>query len=327
MAARRVAVIGGGIAGVACALAAHRSGAEVTLLDRGRVLGGRMASRRMRGTGLPYDGRTADVGAGYLTADDAGFEAVVADWVGRGLARPWTRSFDVRGEPSPTDRIDGPLRYAAPQGLRSLVEDLAADLPSVVSSREVEIVERSGSGALVDGDRYDAVALAMPGPQAMDLLAADDPAAEVLRAQRWEPVLALVAAFERRTWPVLDGVFVNDSAVLSFVADDGRRRGDDAPVLVAHSTGVLAARHLDEPASALPLLLAALAQAVPGATEPTWVDVRRWSLARPRVQHDREHWWDGTLGLCGDAWGPRSRIQAAWRSGSGLGARLALSGI
>jgi predicted NAD/FAD-dependent oxidoreductase len=149
----------------------------------------------------------------------------------------------------------------------------------------------------------------------------------VLRAQRWEPVLALVAAFDERRWSPFDGVFVNDSAVLSFVADDGRRRGDDAPVLVAHSTGVLAARHLDDPATALPLLLAALAHAVPGAQDPTWVDVRRWSLAKPRLHAERRSWWDGSIGLCGDAWGARPRIQTAWLSGTHLGAHVALSGM
>jgi predicted NAD/FAD-dependent oxidoreductase len=327
VAARRVAVIGGGISGVACARAAQRAGAEVTLLDRGRALGGRMASRRMRETALPYDGRVVDVGASYLTADDEEFGAVVDGWVRRDLVRAWTRSFDVRGEPPPVEPLDGPVRYAAVGGLRSLVEDLAADLPSVVSAHEVEEVTRVPGGVLVDGDRFDAVALAMPGPQALDILVEDDPAAEALRAQRWEPVLALVAAFERRTWPAVDGVFVNDSAVLSFVADDGRRRGDDAPVLVAHSTGVLAARHLDDPTSALPLLLAALGQAVPGAEEPTWVDVRRWSLAKPRVHAERQAWWDGTLGVCGDAWGARPRVQTAWLSGTYLGTHLALSGI
>jgi predicted NAD/FAD-dependent oxidoreductase len=327
VAARRVAVVGGGISGVACALSAHRAGAEVTLLDRGRVLGGRMASRRMRDTGLPYDGRTVDTGASYLTVDDAEFSAVVDGWVRRDLARAWTRSFDVRGEPPPVEPLDGPVRYAAPGGLRSLVEDLAADLPSVVSEHEVEEVTRVPGGVLVDGDRFDAVALAMPGPQALDVLATDDPATEALRAQRWEPVLALVAGFEQRTWAAVDGVFVNDSAVLSFVADDGRRRGDGAPVLVAHSTGVLAARHLDDPTSALPLLLAALAHAVPGAEDPAWVDVRRWSLARPRLHAERSAWWDGALGVCGDAWGARPRVQTAWLSGTHLGTHLALSGI
>jgi hypothetical protein len=118
-------------------------------------------------------------------------------------------------------------------------------------------------------------------------------------------------------------VFVNDSAMLRFVADDGRRRGDDAPVLVAHSGSVVAAAHLDDPASAAPMLLDALAHAVGAAAKPAWFDVRRWSLAKPRNQAGAPYWFDGVVGVCGDAWGAESRIETAWTSGDALGRAVA----
>ena len=122
-------------------------------------------------------------------------------------------------------------------------------------------------------------------------------------------------------------MFVNDSAVLAFVADDGRRRGDDAPVLVAHSGSVLAAGHLDDPASASGALLEALEHAVGATAKPSWFDVRRWSLAKPRWQQPTPYSFDGVVGLCGDAWGGVSRVETAWTSGHELGevvaARLA----
>ena len=53
-------------------------------------------------------------------------------------------------------------------------------------------------------------------------------------------MLALTATFETRTWD-LDGAFVSDDTILGWIADDGSRRGDGAPVLVAHSTSEVAA--------------------------------------------------------------------------------------
>jgi renalase len=320
---RRVAVVGAGISGVSAALALHGHGIEVTVLDRGRRLGGRMASRTLRGTGLPYDGRIVDVGAAYVTASGPSFRAVVDSWAARGLVREWTDTFHVSGPAGPQGVVAGPMRYAAPAGLRSLVEDLAADLPLVVNPREVESVERLTDGALVDGERFDAVVLAMPGPQAVDLLAADDPAVADLARQRWDPVLTLVAAYDERCWHDFDAMFVNDSAVLAFVADDGRRRGDDAPVLVANSGSVLAAGHLDDPLSAAGALLESLEHAVGATSKPTWFDVRRWSLARPRWQQASTHVFDGVVGLCGDAWGGVSRVETAWSSGHELGTVVA----
>ncbi len=141
------------------------------------------------------------------------------------------------------------MRYAAPAGLRSLVEDLAATArPGVPRPRSTwSSTTRRPASCASTAREAAAVALCMPGPQALDLLP-DHLADERAAADRtWEPALALVAHWPTRAWPALDGAFVNESPVLTFVADDGRRRGDGAPVLVAHSDPVLAAAHLDDP--------------------------------------------------------------------------------
>src|SRR3712207_1798371 len=112
-------------------------------------------------------GRAVDLGASYLTAQDGGpFAAVVDDWVARGLARPWTDTFAVAGSDGIRETRTGPVRYAAPAGLRSLVADLAEGLD--VTSEHV--VQRVGSGPTVDDVAVPAVVLAMPGPQAARLL-------------------------------------------------------------------------------------------------------------------------------------------------------------
>ncbi len=314
----RVAVVGGGMSGIACAERLHAAGVEVVVIDRGHRLGGRMASRTMRGTGPPYDGRVVDVGASYLTASSEAFGELVSAWAARDLVVPWTDRFHVSDRDGLDGSVPGPVRYAAPGGLRGLVEDLAADLPVVIAPRSVEDVVRDGGGVLVDGEHYDVVVLAMPGPQAADLLADDDPALEQLSWQEWSPALTLTAAYHERCWDEFDGVFVNDSPVLLFVADDGRRRGDGAPVLVAHAQAELAAAHLDDPSRATEELVAALTGVVGATAQPVWTEVRRWSLARVVEPGLRTHWFDGTVGLCGDAWSDVSRVEAAYLSGRAL---------
>ena len=304
----RVAVVGAGIAGTACARALTAGGAEVTVLDRGRVVGGRMASRRL-------DGRPVDTGASYFTADDPGFAAVVDDWVARGLARPWTDTFHTADADGLGGTKSGPVRYGAPGGLRSLVEDLADGL-DVTSAHEVR---RVGPGRTVDGVAYDAVVLAMPDPQALRLL---DPALaasrSALEGREWEASLSLAAGFAERTWD-LDGSFVSGE-VLSWVADDGRRRGDGAAVLVAHSTPGTAQAHLADPQAAEPLLVDAL-RSLLGLPAPTWTYVQRWSYAKPVGRREEPYSLVDGVGLCGDGWGA-SKVQAAWRSGDALGRAL-----
>jgi renalase len=306
-------VIGAGIAGIACARALDEAGVPVRVLDRGRRPGGRMASRT-------FGGRTVDTGASYFTAgDDPVFGGLVDRWVERGLARPWTDTFAVAGPDGVTGTKTGPVRYAAPGGLRSLVEDIAEGL-SVESGRTVERVE---SGA-VDGETIPAAVLAMPDPQAHRLL---DPGSEVVRLVQgrvWQPALAVVLGWPRRLWDAdLHGAFVNDSAELDWVADDGDRRGDGAAVLVAHTTPGLAAAHLDAPQRAVPAVTAAVQAALGIPAAPEWTEVMRWTFARPAEPREDAFGLVDGIGLCGDGWSAPSRVAGAWASGRALGTALA----
>ncbi len=318
-----VCVVGAGLAGAACARRLQQGGVDVVVLDRGRVPGGRMASRR-----LPQGGRYVDLGASYFTVRDDRFRVQVDDWLARGLARPWTDTFTVL--PS-GERKTGPQRYGAGAGLRSLVADLTAGLDvrqqttvtcvGPASAQGSHLGSASAPGPTVDGRRYDAVVLAMPDPQALAILDAGLSAERAAVAGRaWQPVLALAAGFSSRTWD-LDGAFVHDDDVLDWVADDGARRGDGAPVLVAHCTPAHAATRLTDPQAAGPDLVDALRRLL-DLPEPSWWRVQRWTHAKPVGTRDDPFFLgDARVGLCGDGWGA-SKVEAAYLSGLMLAERL-----
>ena len=308
-----VAVVGAGLAGAACARALAAGGAQVEVHDRGRAPGGRLASPRI-------DGRPVDLGGSYLTVRDAGFRRVVDDWLARGLARPWTDAFHVATPDGLGEVKRGPVRYGTPLGLRSLVADLLEGL----DVRTGSTVTAVGPGPVVDGRAYDAVVLAMPDPQALRLLDASLASERAaLEGRVWEPVLALAAAWDERTWDeTLDGCFVHGSDVLAWIADDGRRRGDDAAVLVAHSTSPLAAARLEDPDSAGGLLIDRVRQVLAIASPPRWARVQRWTYARPAEPREADHHLGpARVGVCGDGWGS-PRAETAWRSGTALARAL-----
>jgi predicted NAD/FAD-dependent oxidoreductase len=301
----RAAVVGAGIAGAACARALGAAGVDVELIERGRAPGGRLASPQVHG-------RRVDLGAAYFTVQQDAFAAVVDDWSARGLARDWTSTMAVLS-PEGRDSKDGPARWAAPGGLRSLVRDLLVDIPAAFE-REVR--------SLDDLD-HDAVVLAMPDPQAARILGpgADD--------VDYEPVIAVATGWARRQWPFEAAAFVNDDEDVSLVADDGARRGDGAAVLVAHSTPELAAHHLDDPDGAVAPVLEALRRLLDLDAEPAWTHAHRWRYAKPAGTHgdapyellDRGR----PVGRCGDSWCPAGspRVEAAWLSGDRVGRALA----
>ncbi|EFQ83655.1 hypothetical protein HMPREF0063_11318 [Aeromicrobium marinum DSM 15272] len=309
-----VVVVGAGISGIACARELRTAGHAVVVRDTGRRPGGRMALRR-------HDGRVVDIGASYFTVSGPDFAEVVDDWSARGLARPWTDTFAVRS-PEGRRTTTGPVRWAAPGGLRGLVADLATGL-DVRQADPVRSVTPDGQRPRVDDHPHDAVVLAMPDPQARRLLRPGHPVHAALD-DPYSPSMVLTARWTRRTWADVDGIFVNDHPDLVWVADDGLRRGDRAPVLVAHATADRASRHLTDPSEASGPLLAALREVVDVPDEdPDLVHVQRWTFARP--VHGRpatHHLGDDRIGACGDSWGPSSSVETAWRSGRDLGRAL-----
>ena len=285
-----VLVVGAGIAGLACARELVDAGIPARVVERDPVVGGRLASEHL-------DGRFTDIGAAYLTADDPAFRGRLDSWRIAGLARPWTDTllaFDGAGSrPHPTT---GPVRWSAPGGLRGLAEDLA---------RELDLTLGCEITSLPPGT--DPVVLAMPGPQARLLTAM-----AAAREQSWSPVLTAVLTYPERVWADFRGAFVNDHPVLATLCDDGDRRGDRAPVLVAHSTAAFAQPHLADPAAAADDLATAAGELLRINEKPR-VYVRRWTWAQPEPR-DGLFAQEGNVYLAGDAFG-RPRVQTAWLSG------------
>ncbi|UQX90023.1 FAD-dependent oxidoreductase [Jatrophihabitans telluris] len=314
-----VAVVGAGIAGAACARALVDAGVDVSVFERGHAPGGRLASPELHG-------RRVDLGAAYFTAADPAFATVVGGWQSSGIARQWTNTFAVASHGRELGSSSGPTRWSTPAGLRSVVRTVLGDIPVRLAAEVTEVIEAvdSDGGATVAGDRYRHVVLAMPDAQARRLLSG--PSSNQLRDVPFDPVIAVASGWPAREWPFADGCFVNGDPVLSFVADDGARRGDGAAVLVAHTTASAARNWLADPDAAVEPVVAALLDLFGLRSAPVWTHAHRWTLAKPAGVH-REPYGrlSKAVSACGDAWCETGspRVESAWLSGTRLGEQLA----
>jgi len=85
-----IAIIGAGLAGLACADKLAAAGRAVTLFDKGRGPGGRMSTRRRE----TADGVACwDHGAQFFTARTPDFQTVVANWGACGVVAAWRGRF------------------------------------------------------------------------------------------------------------------------------------------------------------------------------------------------------------------------------------------
>lgn len=331
---RPVYVVGAGISGIACARAIQDLGRDVGIvpivLDRGNSPGGRMVSPTL-------SGRPVDMGASMFVATDPEFEPVVEDWRRRGLVRRSTGSiwmYNGTYPPSPAHLCPSWPRYAAPQGMASLVADLATDL----DVRTGVTVTHVGEGPTVDGAPASAVALAMPAPEAHALVDKFTLEHTITEFSRNSPDIAIAVGFETEASHLLDPLrsegLVRQHPVLSVVTHDGDCRGDDAPVLTAQASiefardfspeftgapsSVSQPTNLAEAASRMVTALRDLF----GLPAPAWIHSRYWKHGHPCDSHSERaptaHLGSSRIGLCGDSWGGPP-LESAYVSGTMLG--------
>lgn len=308
-------VIGAGMAGIACARALAQAGRPVRVLDKGRGIGGRMATRRAAlATGQPL---CFDHGAQYITPRDPGFAALIDS--SRAAAR-WEDGAE-------------PARYVGLPGMSGLPRALAGGL-DIASGVEVTALRREGPAwrastrdAVIRAGR---VVLTVPAPQVAPLLGADHPLVARQSAVAMEPCLTVMAAFP----PGTPAPFVNHRPArgpLAFVARDNSKpqRPGGAVTWVAQATPRWSAAHLEQTreeiaARMLPLLCEAV------GTDPARVlhlDAHRWRHARVSAALGEPFLRDdgGTLYLGGD-WCLGPRVEAAWQSGTAIAARILADG-
>ena len=180
-------VVGAGISGLLAAEALKAEGWDVTVLDKGRGVGGRMATRRV-------GGGTFDHGAQFFTVRDARFSGLVEGWLGTGAAAEWSRGFaDAEGRPNE----DGHPRYRGARGMTSIPKHVASGLDVRTGERAVRVDDATMLGGYVRvrvAGRGSRAGARQARPQDLDLaigeLQASD-GARTTRSRLYDPCLAL----------------------------------------------------------------------------------------------------------------------------------------
>lgn len=155
-------VIGGGITGLITAKILHRRGLKITVLDKGKGIGGRLATRR-----IPHEESTEgifDYGAQYFSVNNPQFQVWVNDWLKQGVIKEWSRGF---GE------ADGKPRYCGVRGTRGIAKYLAQDLNVYTNTRVSEVKYQKKWLVETDTEQQyqgDMLVMTPPVPQSLAIL-------------------------------------------------------------------------------------------------------------------------------------------------------------
>jgi len=195
-----VLIIGAGLAGLMAARKLEEAGLSVIVLDKGRSVGGRMATRRV-GPGL------ADHGAQFFTVRDPAFEAHVDQWKADGVVFVWSHGFsDGSLVTAPTD---GHPRHAVNGGMNELTKHLAKDLNDVQINTKVVTATCDDKGWILQNENGGlflgrSLIMTAPVPQSLQIL---DEGATILTREDYDQLASVEYA------PCLTGVFWVEGAL------------------------------------------------------------------------------------------------------------------
>ena len=327
-----VLVIGAGIAGLSCARRLIAKGHTVTVVDKGRGVGGRLATRRLRTASF-------DTGAQFISAREPAF----ASELNTAGAIVWCHGFPVLGQDTSPD---GHPRFCMPGGMNRLAKYLAEGLVvrdqltvtgmSVMYGRW-QVTCSPGDlvkpGSIATGPALtliaDAVVLTAPAPQAADLLAGFGivvPA--VVKTIRYDPCLCLLFDYpsaDQALLPKPGGIQVTDDAAIGWISSQ-RAKGlstvEAGDGIIVHATGPWSAAHYALSDAEILTALRPLAEAVLRRAGITAIaetcQLKKWKFSLPTVTVA-----DlfvrvpaaAPLLLAGDSFGNRPRVEGAWLSG------------
>jgi renalase len=314
-------IIGAGMAGLTAARVLQLRGWNVAVFDKGRGVGGRLATRWSE----DETGHRAfyDHGAQFFTVRDAAFQTQVDDWLARGLVKEWARGFaDASGQP----QHDGHPRYCAVNGMNSLARDLARDL-AVTTNAQVASVKPQDNGwrvTMASGASCTAAALLLTPPveQSLTLLDAGavrlaDEIRVALERISYDPCFALLVELEAPSRLPEPGALQSRGEPIAWIGDNHRKGiSPDAFTVTLHSGPEFTREHWDAPHELVAQKLLHTANDWLRAPVKRW-QVHRWRYSQPVVTHPESCLFTdkpAPLAFAGDAFGA-PRLEGAFLSG------------
>lgn len=275
-------IIGAGVSGLIAARSLQEKGNSVQLVDKGRGVGGRVATRWL-GSRDDIRGRW-DHGAQFITLRSQRVREAIHSWAGEDLLQEW--------QPAYSDPAI--IRYVCPEGMNQLPKALAKGL-DLHRGQRIQLLEKTDTGWLAiseSGNRYQAqkCLLTLPAPQLLDLLEAssievDANAVAQIGSIRYDRTLSLLAELESA--PELDeGGYVHpNTGILETVIAHQQKGISASPTVTAHAQPEFSLEWYDRDRNTAATVMRAALQEYLDAKILN-VQIHGWKFATPRLRVD-----------------------------------------
>ena len=306
-----IVVVGAGLSGLTAARSLQEKGHKVIVLDKGRGLGGRMATRRISTS----DGSTAvfDHGAQFFTVRDQQFQEFVDEWITNGIVREWCRGFVAE---------DGHPRYVVNNGMTALAKHIAQNLDVRTSTlvfavKPCDADPKKWTVVIDDNSRIDcdAVVMTCPLPQSYSLTVTTGvELPQDLLLTDYDRTIGLLAVLDGPSVVPAPGGIQNPDDVFSWIGDNQAKGISSIPAITFHANPTWSSAHWDDSLEDGLALVTQAAQKYLGDAQIVASEYKKWRFATPRKLWPEPFFAAGTLVFAGDAFaGPK--VEGAVLSG------------
>ena len=297
----KVIIIGAGISGCVCSQQLALAGHHVTVVEKGRGVGGRMATRRM-------DGARIDHGAQFFTARDPRLQKLNLQWIQEKRVVEWYDK--VPGCPD----IPGDMRYRGSTGMtgpaKSLTKDCSLALnffaEKIQRNRRWQVTERGGEKRVLEADH---LVITIPSVQMIELLERSNldlgsSAMSRLEAIRHTRCLAILGILDGPSQLQFPGAVTHPYEDVDWLSDNQVKGISERPAITLHASAEFSERCWDVPDTEWGDQLLEPAGEVMGTQVVSWVS-HRWGFAKPLVTFGESHYHvpELSLTLAGDGFG------------------------
>jgi predicted NAD/FAD-dependent oxidoreductase len=270
-------IIGSGLAGLSAAKELSSKGLNVVVIDKGRGVGGRLASRRIGEA-------VFDHGAQFFTARSERFQTCVSQWIKAGVAEQWYKSYPGQDNGHP--------RYRGVPTMVSIAKHLAKE-QTLMQSTRADSLRHDGHYWTIELESRQtivarSVVVTSPVPQTLELLKKGktqlpSPINERLQKIKYESCIAVMAVLDGPSNLLDPGALALEQGPIAWISDNHKKGASPISAITIHANGDFSAEHFSDDRLTVGRELIEQARPLFGDAKVIDFQVHGWLYSKPTI--------------------------------------------
>lgn len=318
---KKIAIIGAGMSGITLARTLTTSN-EVTIFDKSRGIGGRMATRRV-------DGYHFDHGAQFFTAKSEEFKELCQKAKSDGIIEEWNCNFvEITG--NQTSRRwsfnNDKAHFVAKPQMNNLCKYVAKDL-KILLDKQIQSINVDNKKWYLKTIKdeifsdFDYLILAIPSHQAINLIPKDFKYFDIISNIKMTGCFTLMLGFKEKLSIEFDAALVKESNISWISVNSSKPERPAGFSLVVNSSNKWADENIEEDLEVVKeKMITSLKKIIDfDLANINYQNIHRWKYANADLRQGDKSLFDKNLnlGICGD-YLISGRVENAFLSGLDL---------